>query len=357
MTQPVIPPPKRVRGVADDAGTVIPDAAALGLQVIDRPETLPCGRSAAEYLVDSFLDTRGQGYHRGMSSPVSAFRQCSRLSSALAYGNLSMREVYQASAQRITALKAAGRSEDKVWIRSLNAHAQRLRWHCHFMQKLEDEPGIETRNMNRAFDGLREEEWNEERYRLWAEGRTGYPMVDACMRALHRGGWINFRMRAMLISFASYHLWLHWRRPAQHLARLFQDFEPGIHYSQVQMQSGTTGINTVRIYSPVKQVLDQDPKGLFIRRYCPELRHVPDDYLAEPHRMPVPVQRRAGCLIGRDYPLPVVEHGPAYREARRRMYSARGRSEAREEARRVYRKHGSRRRPPSRGRPDVKPMS
>ena len=86
-------------------------------------------------------------------------------------------------------------------------------------------------------------------------------MVDACMRALRHTGWLNFRMRAMMASFSSYHLWLHWREPAMYLGGLFLDFEPGIHFSQFQMQSGTTGINTIRIYSPAKQAKDQDPQG------------------------------------------------------------------------------------------------
>jgi hypothetical protein len=84
-------------------------------------------------------------------------------------------------------------------------------------------------------------------------------MVDACMRQLCATGWLNFRMRAMLVSFAAYHLWLHWRAPGLFLARQFLDFEPGIHWSQMQMQSGTTGINTLRIYSPAKQARDHDP--------------------------------------------------------------------------------------------------
>ena len=175
-------------------------------------------------------------------------------------------------------------------------------------------------------------------------GQTGYPLVDACMRALQRSGWINFRMRAMLVSFASYQLWLHWRPTALHLAGLFVDYEPGIHYSQVQMQSGVTGINTVRIYSPVKQVADQDPSGVFIRRYCPELAHVPDACIAEPHRMNALEQREAGCVIGSDYPAPIVEHAEAYREARQRIYKRRGTSEARSAARGVYQRHGSRKR-------------
>ena len=199
--------------------------------------------------------------------------------------------------------------------------------------------------MSRAYDGLREEDFDPVRFEAWASGRTGYPMVDACMRALHDGGWMNFRMRAMLVSFASYQLWLHWRPSALHLARLFLDYEPGIHYAQVQMQSGVTGINTFRIYSPIKQARDQDPSGEFIRRFCPELAHVPEEHLAEPHRMSRELQLRSGCVIGRDYPDPIVDHGVAYRLARSKMYAVKGSREAREEARRVFEKHGSRRGP------------
>jgi deoxyribodipyrimidine photo-lyase len=168
-------------------------------------------------------------------------------------------------------------------------------------------------------------------------------MVDACMRALHAGGWINFRMRAMLVSFAANHLWLHWRAFAPYLARQFIDFEPGIHYSQVQMQSGTTGINTVRIYSPIKQALDQDPQGTFIKRYVPELAAVPVEYLALPHTMPAVLQQRLGVRIGRTYPAPIVDHVSAYRAARERIAAVRRTAQAHAEADRVQDKHGSRR--------------
>jgi deoxyribodipyrimidine photo-lyase len=117
-------------------------------------------------------------------------------------------------------------------------------------------------------------------------------------------------MRAMLVSFASNHLWLDWRTFAPWLGRQFLDYEPGIHYPQVQMQSGTTGINTVRIYSPRKQVEDHDPRGEFIRRWVPELAAVPDEHLAEPHLMPELLQAMVGCTIGVDYPAPIVEHPP-----------------------------------------------
>tara|TARA_B000000557_G_scaffold137630_1_gene111744 strand:- start:610 stop:1311 length:702 start_codon:yes stop_codon:yes gene_type:complete len=210
------------------------------------------------------------------------------------------------------------------------------------MQKLEDEPELEFHNLCRSYDGMREDTFNASYFERWKEGLTGYPMVDACMRALRHTGWLNFRMRAMMASFSSYHLWLHWREPAMYLGGLFLDFEPGIHFSQFQMQSGTTGINTIRIYSPAKQARDQDPQGTFIRRWVPELEGVPLSYLAEPHLMTLDQQDQAGCLIGKDYPRPVVEHATAYREARQKLAAFRNRAETRQEAKAVFLKHGSR---------------
>ena len=331
--------------------------ADLGLPGSAKTLAQPGGEGHGRRLLASFLERRGLDYRRAMSAPLPAWRACSRLSAHLAFGCVSLRQVFQATRERqreVADLRAAGAPLDPRWGRSLASFQSRLRWHCHFMQKLEDEPSLEHRNLSRAYDGLRrrEEDFNEERFAAWTEGRTGYPMVDACMRALHQGGWINFRMRAMLASFAAYHLWLPWQPCAVFLARHFLDYEPGIHYAQFQMQSGTTGINSVRIYSPAKQALDQDPRGAFIRRFVPELARVPTVFLAEPHRMPASVQIEAGCRVGHDYPAPVVEHAAAYRRARERMGAIRRTEHARAEARRVYARHGSRERPLA-GRPGV----
>jgi deoxyribodipyrimidine photo-lyase len=162
------------------------------------------------------------------------------------------------------------------------------------------------------------------------------------MRSLVATGWLNFRMRAMLVSFASYHLWLHWRQTGLFLARQFLDFEPGIHWSQMQMQSGTTGINTLRIYSPTKQARDHDPQGVFIRQWVPELARVPLSFLAEPWKMDLIDQRLSGCAIGVDYPAPIVEDKAATKAAKDRMYGLRKSSQAREEAQEVQERHGSR---------------
>jgi len=308
------------------------------------------GEQNALQCLDSFLNSRGVNYRSDMSSPVTGEAGCSRLSPFIAQGNLSMRTIHQQVASRVTELKAlrkSGQTIEPTWLKSLSSYRSRLSWHCHFMQKLEDEPAIEFQNFNRAYDGLREDQFNEAYFSAWCEGRTGYPMVDACMRALHRTGWINFRMRAMLVSFSSYHLWLHWRRPALYLARLFLDYEPGIHYSQIQMQSGVTGINTIRIYSPIKQVIDQDPEGIFIRRYVPELADVPHKHLAEPHKMNAMEQTLFGCQIGTDYPAPIVDHKTAYKTARDRMHDLKRMPSTRAASAKVFQKHGSRKTPMS----------
>ena len=349
-------PPPRSRGTG--GRTTIQRLATAGLlgcgdlgQPPDTKDRQRGGERSAHDVLDDFLARRGRRYSGGISSPLSAPTSCSRLSPYLAFGALSMRTVWQASEARRLEVQAAlaattdprERTELKDWQRSLKAVQSRMHWHCHFMQKLEDEPAIEYRNMLRAADGLREHAIAPEHLAAWQAGRTGYPLVDACMRSLVATGWLTFRMRALVVSFASYTLWLHWRPTGLHLAKHFLDFEPGIHWSQMQMQSGTTGINTLRIYNPTKQAVEQDPHGVFIRRWLPELAGGPAAYAHGPWTMPADVQRGAGCVIGRDYPPPMVDHAAAVREAKRRLAAVRSAPAARSEARDVARRHGSRR--------------
>ena len=126
------------------------------------------------------------------------------------------------------------------------------------------------------------------------------------------------------------------------LARHFLDFEPGIHFPQVQMQSGVTGINTIRIYSPIKQAMDQDPNGDFVRQWIPELEHVPTSLIFEPWKMGLDDQTRYRCRIGMDYPPPIVDHRTAVSMAKDRIYALRRTDQAISSAQRVYEKHGSR---------------
>jgi deoxyribodipyrimidine photo-lyase len=211
---------------------------------------------------------------------------------------------------------------------------RRLYWRGHFIQKLETEPSIEFRAFHAAHEAHRTPtDADHPSLEAWVAGRTGFPFLDACMRSLTATGWLNFRMRAMVQSFASYHLGLDWRVSGQRLARLFTDYEPGIHWSQVQMQSGQTGINVPRIYNPVKQGLEQDPNGTFTRRWVPELAAVSDGYLQMPWL--------AGTA-SLDYPDRIVDHEEAARLAKERLTAIRSTSRYRETAQDVFVRHGSR---------------
>lgn len=288
----------------------IPDAADLRLAFDPCPGRQKGGRRRGLDLMESFLDRRASGYLWGMSSPVTAPEACSRLSPHLAHGTLSAREVVQALEVR--------RAESGP-NRALAGYGSRLAWRDHFMQKLESQPDIESQCLHPFYEDLRSRVPDSERLEAWKTGETGLPFVDACMRQLIHTGWINFRMRAMLMAVASYHLWLDWRVTGAHLARLFTDYEPGIHWPQVQMQSGTTGMNTPRIYNPVKQGVDHDPDGRFVRLWVPELRPVPDAHLHAPWDW-----AGAGRFLGRAYPAPVVDPVKAARVARAQVWAVRG---------------------------------
>jgi deoxyribodipyrimidine photo-lyase len=297
------------------------------------------GRNEAQRTLESFLRERSRRYMQSISKPGISARHCSRLSAHLAFGTLSVREVEHATKAKIQMLQESNDPEAIFHRRNLSAFLSRLAWRCHFVQKLEQRPDIEYHCMHSAFENMREPHFRDDFFQAWQSGHTGYPLVDACMRSLHENGWITFRMRAMLVSFASYHLWLDWRKTAPFLARLFTDYEPGIHYSQFQMQSGVTGINAIRMYNPVKQSMDQDPQGKFLRRYLPELRDVPDSFLHQPWRM---------GTSPKGYPVPIIVHEDAIRHARAEISKRWKEVGFSEESRAVNRQLGSRSKPPTR---------
>ena len=298
------------------------------------------GESHALKTLNSFLNDRGNYYSKEMSSPVTAHESCSRLSSYLAYGNISIKQVHQETKKRQTYLR-----ENKIrtgWLKSLSSFSSRLRWHCHFIQKLEMQPNLEFTNMVRAYDGIRESP-NSEAFKNWTKGTTGFPMIDACMRFLKYNGWINFRMRAMLVSFASYNLWIDWRVTSKYLSKYFIDYEPGIHYNQFQMQSGVTGMNAIRIYNPIKQQKDHDPEAKFVRTWVPELKNVPLEYIQYPHLLSEIMQKKTGCLIDVHYPSPIVDLKISTLKAKKTIYGIRATQKAKFESKKAFIKHGSRR--------------
>jgi deoxyribodipyrimidine photo-lyase len=342
MLQPPLRAPTALRPVGVTPGP-IPTPQELGLEDDGLRDIQLGGERTAHATLHSFLTVRGRTYHYGMSSPITAFQVCSRLSPHLAWGTLTVRQAYHALRQR-----QRQATPDSAWARALSAFESRLFWRDHFIQKLEDAPDLERRSLVPAYDGLRpsiqQDDEARRRFAAWRDGRTGYPMVDACMRALRATGYLNFRMRAMVVSFASHDLWLDWRETGLVLARWFTDFEPGIHWSQMQMQSGTNGNRTLRIYNPTTQAQQHDPQGKFIRHWLPELRAVPNAFIHAPWLMPVELQQTVGVRIGVDYPAPIVDHDERWREARAVIAEMRQRADVREQSAQALKKHGSRRR-------------
>lgn len=265
---------------------------------------------AWKYLL-SFLEKRHVGYGRNISKPEASRKGCSRISPYLTWGNISMREAYQAT---IIKYHQGGRKRD------LSLFIARLHWHCHFIQKLESEYTIEFKNLNSGFDSIRTAE-NSNFVEAWKNGKTGIPMIDACMRCVVETGYINFRMRSMLVSFLTHHLQQPWQTGVHHLAKAFLDYEPGIHFSQFQMQAGTMGVNTIRIYNPVKQGIDHDPNGDFIKKWVPELAALPANHVHEPWKMSEMERIFYTIRLGEDYPLPIVDIESSAKNAREILWS------------------------------------
>ena len=287
------------------------------------------GRTMGTKYLDSFLNKRYVNYMTHISKPELARTGCSRISPYIAWGNLSIREVYR----KAFFLKKTAHNK-----KALEAFMSRLRWQAHFIQKFEMEHTMQQESVNKGFQKLKKE--ISKHYQIvWETGQTGYPLIDACMRCLNETGYLNFRMRALVVSFFTHNLWQPWQAASQHLSQMFLDFEPGIHFPQLQMQAGETGTNMLRIYNPIKNSLDHDPDAIFIKKWVPELRDLDIPFAHEPYLMTEMEQQFYGFHLGKDYPYPIVDMNETRKRATDILWNLRKNKKVKEESLRILKKH------------------
>ncbi len=285
------------------------------------------GRENGLKRMEYFFSSKLNSYSKDISSPEKSFDSCSRLSPFISWGCISLKEIfYKANLYQ---------NNNSKMLKS------RLTWHCHFIQKLESEPELEFKEFHPYFHKIRKKDNNL--LQLWSEGKTGFPFLDACMRSLNFNGWLNFRMRAMLMSFASYNLWIPWQESGKELASKFIDYEPGIHWNQCQMQSGTTSININRIYNPIKQGKDHDPKGTFIRKWVPEIKDYPENFIHEPWLME---RFNLSKYSNSKYTKPIIDIIQTTKIARKKIQEITQKEGYWDISKEVYLRHGSRKKSP-----------
>ena len=294
---------------------------------------IPGGKSKANSLLGTFLDEKVDEYWGSLSYPEKSRYYCSFLSAHISYGNISLRQIYQSCEKQ---------RKTKINKKSIDQYMARLKWHCHFIQKFEMDPSIQDKNMNSSFNSIRTKS-DRKLFKAWRDGQTGYPLIDAAMRCVKETGYLNFRLRSTVVSFLTHILWQPWKPGADHLAKMFLDYEPGIHYPQFQMQAATTGIHTIRIYNPIKQSLEKDKHATFIKTWVPELRELPIEFIHCPWKLTSLEEEMYNFKYGENYPKRIVDFEQRQKYAREKLWSIKKSPAATNQSKFILAKHTRRR--------------
>ncbi|MGI8864889.1 MAG: cryptochrome/photolyase family protein [Solirubrobacteraceae bacterium] len=299
--RPVLPVPDSLPAVgrAVSVGR-IPRLDDLGLSP-EVPQPARGGERPAREALDRFLAGGAARYDQRNDLP--AQDGTSRLSPYLHFGCLSPREIEHR-------LGAGGGGPEAV--------RRQLCWRDFYAQVLHSHPGNARSEFQPRYRGSIRWSHAEKRFQAWCDGRTGYPLVDAGMRQLQREGWMHNRVRLVVGSFLTKDLGIDWRWGERWFMRWLIDGDEANNNGNWQWIA-SVGVDPQpafrRIYNPARHQERFDPEGAYVRRYVPELAPVPDRFLAEPWTMSEEAQSECGCVIGRDYPAPIVDHLAARREA------------------------------------------
>jgi deoxyribodipyrimidine photo-lyase len=287
----------------------------LGARELGREAGIPNplfagGVKEAKKRWERFLDSAIESY--GIDRDIPSIDGTSRMSVALRFGCISIRSIFEdcRAAYEQSAVSRRGAIEKFV---------DELIWREFYQAVLYHFPRLLDTSYREEFDLMRWRNSSKE-FTAWCEGRTGFPLVDAGMRQLRQTGWMHNRVRMVVASFLTKDLRQDWRKGAAYFEEKLLDLEMASNNGGWQW-SASAGVDPkpMRIFNPTLQSQRFDPEGSYIREFVPELRNVPSKFIHAPHTMPAVLQKDLGCVIGKQYPRPIVDHRAASAEFKLRF--------------------------------------